>query len=207
MKILDLFLDEEELTFQEIIDLSDMPKSSVYRMISSLEQMEFLEKGQNNKYRLGLKFLKYGSLVSSRLNIRQIAIPIMDELHNELKEAVNLTIQQDDTHSIYIEKLEYRQKVRLYTAVGRVSPLYAGASSRIILSFLPQTFTKNYLEHTPLMKIAKGTITNRNQLYKLLEKGRENYYTLSYSELHDHTAEMAAPIFNHEGRVVAALSV
>ncbi|HLQ72754.1 MAG TPA: IclR family transcriptional regulator [Bacillota bacterium] len=207
MKILDLFLEEEELTFQEIIDLSGMPKSSVYRMLSSLETMEFLEKGSDNKFRLGLIFLKYGSLVSARLNIRQIALPIMQELHNELEEAVNLTIKQDDTQSIYIEKLEYKQKVRLYTAVGRMSPLYAGASSRIILSFLPESFTRNYLENAHLKKYAKGTITDKNQIVEMLERGRKNYYTLSYSELHDHTAEMAAPIFNHEGKVVAALSL
>lgn len=67
LEILNLFIDYPELTFQEIIDLSGMPKTSVYRMLMSLEEIGFLEKGSDSKYRLGLIFLKFGSLVSARL--------------------------------------------------------------------------------------------------------------------------------------------
>ena len=62
MDILNLFKDHAQLTFQEIIDLSGIPKTSVYRMLMSLEEMEFLEKGIDSKYRLGLIFLKFGIL-------------------------------------------------------------------------------------------------------------------------------------------------
>src|SRR5699024_360776 len=122
MDILNLFIDHTELSFQEIIDLSGIPKTSVYRMLSSLEEMGFLEKGTDLKYRLGMIFLKFGSLVSSRIDIRQIAYPIMKELHDDVEEAVNLSIQQgEDDDTIYIEKIDLKQKVRVYTAVGRRS--------------------------------------------------------------------------------------
>src|SRR5699024_2733051 len=137
MDILNLFEDHEALTFQEIIDLSNIPKTSVYRMLQSLEEMEFLEKGEDAKYRLGLIFLRFGSLVSARLDIRNIAYPIMNALHEDVEEAINLTLKQGDS-TVYIEKIDTKQKVRLFTAVGRTSPLYAGACSRIILSFLPE---------------------------------------------------------------------
>ena len=126
MDILNLFLEHPELTFQEIIDLSLIPKTSVYRMLLTLEEMGFVEKGKDAKYRLGLLFLTYGNLVASRLNLRQIAYDIMQDLHKELKEAINLIVRQGD-ETIYIEKVDVYQKVRLYTAVGRRSPLYAGA--------------------------------------------------------------------------------
>ncbi len=80
MELINLFIEQPELTFQEIVDLSGVPKSSAFRMISSLEEMGFLEKGEDNKYRLGTVFLKLGQLVSSRLNIRNIASSVMKSI-------------------------------------------------------------------------------------------------------------------------------
>ena len=52
LDILNLFIEHPALTFQQIIDLSGIPKSSVYRMLTSLEEMKFLEKGADSQYRL-----------------------------------------------------------------------------------------------------------------------------------------------------------
>lgn len=206
MDILNLFIDHPRLTFQEIIDLSGIPKTSVYRMLMSLEEMEFLEKGPDSKYRLGLLFLKFGHLVSSRLDIRQVAFPIMQELHDDVDEAINLIVRQGD-EAIYIEKIDTNQKVRLYTAIGRRSPLYAGACSRVILSFLPNPEIQQYLESVELKSFAMGTITDKERLYELIWKAQEDGYTISHSELENHTSAIAAPIFDHKGDVVAGISI
>lgn len=206
MDILNLFIDHPELTFQEIIDLSGIPKTSVYRMLKSLEEMQFLEKGPDAKYRLGLIFLKFGSLVSSRLDLRTIAYPIMQELHDDVEEAVNLILRQGD-EAVYIEKIDLKQKVRLYTAIGKKSPLYAGACSRIILSFLSEDEIREYVRKTELRKFALETITDEQQLYKTIEQARMDGYTVSNSELENHTTSIAAPIFNHKGDVIAGISI
>lgn len=207
MEILNLFIDHPQLSFQEIIDLSGIPKTSVYRMLSTLEGMGFLEKGADANYRLGLIFLQFGSLVSSRLDIRETAYPIMKALHNDVEEAINLTIQQSKDTTMYIEKIDTKQKVRLYTAIGRESPLYAGACSRIILAYLPTDVIDDYIEGTDFAKLAKGTITDKNTLYQLIERAKTDGYTVSHSELYDYTSEIAAPIFDHTGKVVAGLSI
>ncbi|ALC85792.1 IclR family transcriptional regulator [Bacillus sp. FJAT-22090] len=206
MDILNLFIDHAALTFQEIIELSKIPKSSVYRMLISLEEMGFVVKGADSKYRLGLLFLTYGNLVSSRLDIRQIAYPIMQELHNELKEAINLIIRQGD-EAIYIEKVDVYQKVRLYTAIGRRSPLYAGACSRVILSFLEDDEINSYLENVELKSFAMGTITDKEILLESIKNARTNGYTISHSELEDHTSAIAAPIFNNKGEIIGGISI
>ncbi|WP_186672406.1 IclR family transcriptional regulator [Sporosarcina sp. BP05] len=206
MDIVNLFMDHTELSFQEIIDLSGIPKTSVYRMLMSLEEMGFLEKGIDLKYRLGLLFLKFGHLVSSRLDIRQIAYPVMENLHNDVKEAINLIIKQGD-EAIYIEKIDRNQKVRLYTAIGRRSPLYAGACSRIILSYLPQPEITAYMESIELKPFASGTITDKERLHDTIRQAKKDGYTISNSELENHTSAIAAPIFDYKGNVVAGLSV
>ena len=206
MDILNLFIDHTELSFQEIIELSAIPKTSVYRMLKSLEEMEFLEKGTDAKYRLGMLFLKFGHLVSMRLDVRKIAYPIMKELHEDVKEAVNLVVRDGD-EAIYIEKIDMKQKVRLYTAIGRKSPLYAGACPRSIFSFLPEHELKEYLDSVELQSYAVGTITDKEKLYEKIRLERQQGYTISHSELENHTSAVAAPIFNHTGEVVAGLSI
>ncbi|QUG41481.1 IclR family transcriptional regulator [Psychrobacillus sp. INOP01] len=206
MDILNLFLEHSELTFQEIIELSMIPKTSVYRMLLTLEEMGFIEKGRDSKYRLGLLFLTYGNLVASRLNLRQIAYDIMQELHKELKEAINLIIRQGD-ETIYIEKVDVYQKVRLYTAIGRRSPLYAGACARVILSFLTDQEIETYLNKVELEKIATGTLTNKEVLLKSISDARVNGYTISHSELEDYTSAIAAPIFDFKGEIIGGLSI
>lgn len=206
MTILDLFEEHAELSFQEIIELSGIPKTSVYRMLKSLEEMSFLEKGEDAKYRLGLIFLKYGHLVSNRIDIRQVAYPLMETLHNDVKEAVNLIIRQED-EAVYIEKLDTQQKVRLYTAVGRRSPLYAGACSRVILSFLPNEEIDQYLASVELKSFAKGTILDKEMLREKIQQTRANGYTVSYSELENYTSAIAAPIFDYKGEIIAGISI
>ncbi|MFS0687994.1 IclR family transcriptional regulator [Sporosarcina sp. 179-K 8C2 HS] len=206
MDILNLFIDHAELTFQEIIEISGIPKTSVYRMLMSLEELGLVEKGADAKYRLGLLFLKFGHLVSSRIDIRQIAYPIMQELHKDVEEAINLIVRQGD-EAVYIEKVDIHQKVRLYTAIGRRSPLYAGACSRVILSFLRDHEIDAYLETIELHSFANGTITDKDLLYETIRMARMNGYTLSNSELENYTSAIAAPIFDHKGDVVAGISI
>ncbi|MCM3162393.1 IclR family transcriptional regulator [Metabacillus litoralis] len=206
MDLLNLFLTYPKLSFNEMIKVSGMPKTSVHRMLGSLEDMGFLDKDEDGKYSLGLLFLQYGQLVADRLDIRQIALPYMKSLRDEMGEAVNLTIR-DQHEAMYVEKVDTTQPVRLYTAIGRKSPLYAGACSRVLLAFLPEDELEQYLQDVELRAIGSGTITDQEKLRKVLKETKRNGYTISNSELEDYTTSIAAPIFNHKREVVAGISV
>ncbi|SIS24900.1 transcriptional regulator, IclR family [Bacillus velezensis] len=206
MELLHLFLTEPSLSLNELVSLSEMPKTSVHRMASSLEETGFLTRAADGRYQLGLIFLQFGQLVSERLDIRKIAKPIMEELCGEVDEAVQL-IMRDGDEAIYVEKIEGTQTVRLYTAIGRRSPLYAGACARSILSFLPKEEIDTYIQKTKLAAIASGTMTDRAELLHSIERSLQSGYTISYSELEDYTAAIGAPIFNHEGKVAAGISI
>lgn len=205
MEMLKLFIDRERLTLQEMVELLQMPKTSVYRMAQSLVELGFLQK-TNDYYQLGLAFLSFGMLVAERLDLRRIALPIMKRLKEETKEAVNLVIRDGD-EAIYIEKVDTSEPVRVYTKVGRRAPLYAGACPRILLAFMERDEQQSYMDRVKLVKIAKNTIVQRDILRELIEQDRKRQYTVSYSELEDYSAAIAVPIFNHEGKVVAGLSV
>ncbi|AEH47636.1 IclR family transcriptional regulator [Parageobacillus thermoglucosidasius] len=205
MEMLKLFIDRERLTLQEMVELLQMPKTSVYRMAQSLVKLGFLQK-TDDYYQLGLAFLSFGMLVAERLDLRKIALPVMERLKEDTKEAVNLVIR-DGNEAIYIEKVDTSEPVRVYTKVGRRAPLYAGACPRVLLTFMDRDEQQRYIDNVKMVKIAKNTIVRRDTLRAIIEQDRKRQYTVSYSELEDYSAAVAVPIFNHEGNVVAGLSI
>lgn len=206
MDLLNLFLTNERLTLNEMVQFSGFPKTSVHRMVGSLEQMGLLTKDETGGYVLGLLFLQFGQLVAERLDIRQIALPIMKRLRDEVGEAVNLIVR-DGGEAIYIEKVDTLHPVRVYTRIGRRAPLYAGACPRILLAFLPGHERESYLDQVELKPIASGTILEREQLRRVIDEARKTGYTVSHSELEDDSSAVAAPIFSHRGGVTAGLSI
>jgi DNA-binding IclR family transcriptional regulator len=206
MKLLDLFRTHQKLSLNEMVKLTGIPKTSAHRMIGSLEDMGLLSKDNEGKYALGMIFLEFGQLVADRLDIRKIAYPIMKELRDDIGEAVNLTMV-DNREAIYVEKFDTVHPVRLFTKVGRRSPLYAGACSRIILAYLPEDEQENYLNETELTPFGIGTITDTHQLRTILQQSKKEGYTISHSELENHTSSVAAPIFDYTGQIVGGLSI
>src|SRR6478736_5918729 len=193
MQILTLFIKHPKLTFTEMMEYSGVPKTSLHRMVGSLEELGFL-------------FLQFGQLVANRLDIRNIAKPVMEALRDEVEEAVNLIVR-DGNEAMYIEKVDTLHPVRLYTSIGRRSPLYAGACSRIILAHLPEKEQEEYITQTELAPIGIGTITDQKKLRNVLKEAKEKGYTISTSELENFTTSVSAPIVNHQNEVVAGISV
>jgi len=206
MDLLHLFLTHSKLTINEMVELSRIPKTSVHRMIGSLEEMGFLTKQADGGYTLGLLFLQFGNLVAERLDIRHSALEAMQRLRDDVNRAVHLAVR-DDSFTMYIEKLDTDHPVRLFTKIGKKAPLYAGASSRIILAFMPEAERETYLNEAELKPLGSGTIVDKQNLRQALEQSQKNGYSFSRSELENYTAELAAPIMDHTGQTVAALSI
>jgi len=206
MELLNLFVTHEQLSVSEMARLSKLPKSTIHRMIGSLEEMGFLEKDQDGKYTLGILFLQFGQLVAERLDIRRIALPIMHQLRGEVGEAVHLAIRSGQ-EAVYIEKLDTDHPVRLFTKIGRRAPLYAGASSRVILAHLEAEEQEAYLGQVILKPFGMGTILDKQDLREALQLTKKAGYALSRSELENYTVEISAPIFDHTGKIAAAISI
>lgn len=186
-----------------------MPKSTVFRIIQTLEMRGFLAKMPNQqppKYQLGLKLLQFGNIVAERLEIRNIALPYMLELRDQVDEAVNLIVRDED-EGVYIEKVDARHYVRVYTQVGRKSPLYAGACPRILLSFMSDDEITDLLNRVELKQMTPGTNTDKQLLWQSIQAARQNGFTVSHGELQPDSSSIAVPIRDFTGEVIAGLSL
>jgi len=206
MDILNLFTKYPKLSLNEMVELSGKPKTSIHRVVKTFEEIGFFEQDEHGQYQLGLLFLKYGQLVLERIDIHQIALPFMKSLYEQIGENIILTVREGD-ETINIASIESDQPVKIRSKIGERTPLYAGAPSRIILAFLDKDEIKEYLARTPLQKLADDTITDQDELLHSLEEAREKGYCYSLSEIQNLGVGIAAPIFNHKGKIIAGLSV
>lgn len=211
LDLLKYFSEEHPVRgLSEISRESSIPKATVYRLLNTFEKNGFLQKvdinGQQNQYKLGMKFFELGMCVSESIDLKELAFPLMEKLRDLLNEDVQLVIR-DKNHAIYIEKLICTHPVRLFTKKGRQVPLSAGACSRAILSFLDDEDINEVLNNEPLVKYTEITIVKKEELWKSIKESRRKGYTISFGELEPQTVSVGVPIFDYSQKVIASISV
>lgn len=213
--LLTLFEGEEQyFTVDELAKLAGIPRTTTYRLLKSLEENGFVRKASSygmpieqlsDVYQLGLRCLRLGARAASQIDTRNIALPYMKRIRDQLNLSVQLIISEND-EAIYIEKVESNRPVRLYTSIGRKAPLYAGACPRMLLSFMEDDEIRRILSRQ-LVKVTDSTFTDKAQIWDMIHSTRKNGYSYSLSELAENTSAIATPIFDRNNKIEAALSV
>jgi DNA-binding IclR family transcriptional regulator len=207
VRLLDRFRDADTLTLGELSESLRMSKSTVHRLLSSLEQVGFIERGpQAGSYRLGMKLFELGSLVQNRMHLRQVALHYMTELVERTGETSFLFIL-DGSHALCIERVEGKHVQSLAIKVGGHLPLNAGGASRVLLAFAPEQVREAYLANGPFPRFTAHTITAPNELRADLEEIREEGYALSYEDVTIGVAALGVPLFDYRGEVIGGLSL
>lgn len=207
LRLLDYFTAERpQCGLSDLSRAANMPKATVARCLAALEQAGFLVQDPETKnYRLGYKLLELGNLVRDQIELRKVALPFMIALRDKSGESVHLTAVVDG-EGTYLEKVDSLQPVRLWTRLSGRGPLYAGASRKILMAYLPEEEI-NAVIKKGLVKFTERTITDPDALKQHLRTIREQGWATSAGELFPESASVAAPIRDDTGKVVAGLSV
>lgn len=203
--ILKCFENAEELGVTEISHKVGLHKSTVFNIITTLERCNFLEKNTGSgKYRLGTELFRLGTKVN--ISMRKVAQPYLEKLAAQFKETVNLVIR-DGNYVIYIEKIESPHSMRISTMVGGRLPINATAVGKAILAGLPDEELVKSLDELSFVKITARTICNKKELIDYLAQVRHAKYAEDVEEMEIGLTCVAAPIFDHTGKAIAAISV
>jgi DNA-binding IclR family transcriptional regulator len=158
-------------------------------------------------YRLGIRLLELGSLVRSRISVRQEALPYMQALHEVLGETVNLSVRHDD-EVVYIERTsDSNAMMRVVQIIGARAPLHITAVGKLFLAAESTDRSAEYVRRTGLPRFTENTLTDADNLGKELEKIRRQGYAFDNEEAEKGVSCIGAGIYNDEGRIVAGLSV
>lgn len=215
LHLLELFTEEKpSWSLEEISAYTKVPKATVIRILQSFMEYGYIQKTiverngiltEDSPYSLGLKFLQLGELVACNLEVRQVALPYMKSLQVNFNEAVQL-VERNGLVGIYIEKVESKSPVRLYTRVGRSAPLYAGACTRTLLTFLEDEEIDEILRY-PMDSYSSNTPRTKKEVWKHIEQTRKEGFAYSSSELVEGTVSIAVPIFNRSNKVEFSISI
>ncbi|MGJ3239798.1 MAG: IclR family transcriptional regulator [Anaerolineae bacterium] len=209
-KVLDILLcfsvDVPERTVDELEQLTHIPTSTIYRYIKVLVDKGFIEKAEGSSYRLGLRFFELSRAArNSNRDLRLSALPSMKRIADQIVETVSL-MRIFDRHAVCIESIEGQQVVRVTIEQGRMQPLYAGASSKVLLASLSEDEWDNYLPEV-VKPLTPATITDRERFKAELYQVREQGYAISDGEIDAGGRAISVPILNLQGKTVAALSI
>lgn len=142
----------------------------------------------------------------SHVEIRQVALPHLQVLRDEFDESVNLAIL-DGAYVVYVERLVGTRALGVRTEVGKREPAHSTALGKAILSCLTKAEVKTFVKQHGLPQVTSHTITSSDRLCLELDKTRERGFAIDNEESELGERCVAAPIFDHVGRVAAAVSV
>jgi len=206
-KILNLLAEHKDLRIQDIADKLDLNKSTVFRFINVLEENGCVLRDNNSKrYRLGLYFLKLGTIVKDSLDIEKIVIAPMEELRKITGETIHLAYF-NGKEIIYILKVESRHPVRLESKIGNVASSYCTGLGKAILAFQDNETIERIISSLDFKPRTINTITNRKDLLEELKKIRENNYALDNSEHENDVNCVAFPLKDYNSKVKYAISI
>ena len=210
VKILELLEQNGPLYFNELLKLHELPKSTLSKILHTLEIEKIIRKDSvTNKYHLGNKLIELGSAARASLEIRNICRPIMNRLHEKLNLTVHLGVIAHG-EVLPIESVEagnwYWHHFKYPVAVGISAPMYATGAGKAILAFLEPNEIEEIISRT-LEKFTDSTIIDHETLKEELGQIRRNGYAVSNAEHDVMIRSVAAPIFNSDGKVIASLSV
>jgi DNA-binding IclR family transcriptional regulator len=207
LKILTLFsFFRPSMDVNEISKELGFPKSTVYRLSRVLLKYGLLEQDTERRgYRLGIKLFQMGSIVQYQRRIRDIAYPVMEELRNLTGETVVLPVITNDG-ILVLRQVEGRHPIRAAFEEGRVLPYHAGASSKVLLAYLSAEEQDQIIQRG-LTRFTENTITEAVALKKELAQIRGNEYAYSDQEVDLAARAISAPIRDHSGKVIAAMTL
>ncbi|HEY8369908.1 MAG TPA: IclR family transcriptional regulator, partial [Thermodesulfobacteriota bacterium] len=180
--------------------------STAYRLLTVLARHQFVQPTpEGGRYGLGLRLLELGNRVLDSLELRTRARPVLEELMAKTRETVFLMVLDGDT-GIYVDRIESPQRIRVAANLGYREYLHCSAVGKAILAHVPADRLARILA-AGLPRLTARTITDPDRLRRhVLEVARRGF-AIDDEEGEEGLRCVGAPIFDHQGNVVASVSV
>ena len=185
-----------------------LSRSTAYRLLTTLRTGGYVtqDTASPEKYCLGYKILALAGTLLDNIELRQQALPFLEELRDFANETVHLVILERG-QVVYIDKLECSQAVRMHSSIGRLGFIHSTAVGKAMAAFLPWETVTRILEQHGMPALTPNTITDRAAFEQELGRVRDQGYALDDVENEEGIRCVAAPILSYGGELVAAFSL
>ena len=197
----------QAMSLKEISEAAELHPSTTHRILNDLTIGRFVERPEAGTYRLGMRLLELGTLVKDRLNVRDLALGPMRELHRLIQQPVNLSVRQGD-EIIYIERAySERSGMQVVRAIGGRAPLHLTSVGKLFLASDDIARIRAYATRTGLPSQTRNSLTQLHQLERELQEAQKSGVARDNEELELGVRCIAAGIRDDQGKLVAGLSI
>ena len=205
LSILECFdWNNRELTFSDIVEKIDLPKSTTSRILGTLENEGFLVRDQDTqRYKLGHTMYLLGIVAKESMDIRTISLPFLENMTKLTNETSNLYILENYDR-VCIAQKESPRPIKQLVKVGERFPIWAGATGRSILAQLDESIWYDMIKE--LKQFTEHTVVDPDMFIQDLRDIQIKGYSLSLGEKFNEVGCIAAPIFNDVG-VIGCISI
>lgn len=194
------------LTLTELGRLLGMHRTTLFRFLATLRARGYVERDPGtDRYRLGLEVLSLASSLLDGLDVRRLARPVLVALNDATRELVHLAVF-DQGDVVTIERIEGKEPLSLQTEIGARRPAYCTASGKAILACLAADEVDRILA-AGMPAVTPRTITSAAAMAAQLAEVRARGFAVDDEERIAGVRCVAAPVFDHERGVVAAVSI
>src|ERR1700733_15827658 len=197
LRLLHIFSESPHgLTAKHVAQRSRLPVSTVHRFLANLEGAGFLNCSGDGVYHLGIACFAIGQAALGQLDIRRVSLPYLQELNQQTRETVHLTVRHGLT-AVYVEKLDSSEPLRIHSRIGSGVPLYCTAVGKVMLAYMPGEELDRILSELNLKRLTPNTVGNLQELKAELYRVHNNGYACDLEEHEMHIRCLAAPIWDH----------
>jgi DNA-binding IclR family transcriptional regulator len=197
--------NDTSLTLSEIARRTGLPTSTVLRILKELVAARVLERTEDNRYAVGLRLFEVGMRAPMQRVLRELAVPVMEDLYEVTHENVHLGVL-DATTVLVIQQVTGRRSVQTPARSGGRLPAYATANGKALLAFAPGDVVEAVIE-AGLRPQTRYTVRSADRLLAQLADVRTAGYAVCREENSLGTVSVGAPVLDEQGRSIAALSV
>lgn len=208
LAIVDVLADEgSAMKLSAISSKLELNISTVHRLLNTLMVWGYVEQDPYlGRYRLGIKSFEIGNKALYSLDIRSVAKPHLKQLVDKTNETANLAVLVDG-EVVYIDQVETHNIIKMFASPGTRGPAYCTGSGKALLASLSEHEVNRLTREMKFIEYTSKTITNPEKLKRELEKVRQQGISIDLGEMEEDVRCVAAPIQNHEGKTVAAISL
>lgn len=193
------------LRLADVIRMADVPKATALRLLDALTAAGLVRCDDAGRYRLGPQCAVWGSAFIDHLDLRTEAHDLLAGLAETSGETAHLGIA-DGTRILYIDKIDSPHALRMFSRVGASNPMYCTALGKAILAYADAAVVGEVIA-AGLPRRTENTITDAESLHAELARVRRQGHAVDDVENEEGVRCVAAPAFDHHGRVTAALSI
>jgi len=199
--------DKTHFKISEVARQLHLDRSATYRILLSLERCGLVEKDEKTgEYSLGMAAFEIGNVYLRQMDFVQISKPFMADLALKVQETVHLAVLSD-TEIVYVDKNDSPRSLGVMSKIGQRAPVHCTALGKALLAFQPEKELSRIINEIRLKPYTRNTITSKSKLIKELRETRKRGYALDQREYEEDVECIGAPIRDHLGNVIAALSI